>query len=318
MAEYDCKIKWNMLSLPEWEKRYKRIAYSTLCQSYEYAQALCMVQHQRSRWGLIEINAQEAGLVQILDAGLFGNFIHGLHLDRGPLWFDGFGSIEHVSAFFTAFNREFPNRFGRRRRIIPEVKHSPATIQALKASGLRLINDCGYETIWLDLHPQLAELRAGLDKKWRNMLTKAEKENIEIKLETTGKGAEAFLQAYQADRITKGYKGPSVKLTSALIKTFAAKNRAWICTARLDKRDIAAILVLCHGSSATYQIGWNTQNGRKTAAHNLLLWHVIMRLKDNDYCYFDLGGVNDETAKGVKKFKEGLGGFAQLYTGHYI
>ena len=318
MTQCDCKIKWNILSLPEWEERFSAIPYSTLCQSYEYAQAICPIQHQKARWGLIEINDQEAGLVQILEAGILGNLLHGLHLDRGPLWFDGFGSAVHIKAFFDSFNREFPNRFGRRRRIIPEVLHGAAAMSMLKGSNLTLVNDHGYETIWLDLQSDSAELRENLDKKWRNALSKAERAGLEITCDEAGQGAAAFLMGYSADRAAKGYDGPSVKLSAAIIKAFGAKNRAWICTAQLDKRDIAAILVLCHGSSATYQIGWSSEEGRNTSAHNLLLWHAIQRLKQNGYRYLDLGGVNDESAKGVKKFKEGLGGHARRYAGQYI
>ena len=61
-----CVIKWNTLSIEEWEKKFSRLPRSNILQSYTYARVVCPLQKQKARWGVIEIDGIEAGLVQIL------------------------------------------------------------------------------------------------------------------------------------------------------------------------------------------------------------------------------------------------------------
>ena len=43
----------------------------------------------------------------------------------------------------------------------------------------------------------------------------------------------------------------------------------------------------------------------------------MLALKEKGYRDLDLGGVNDGDAKGVKLFKEGMGGTTVTLIGHY-
>ena len=85
----------------------------------------------------------------------------------------------------------------------------------------------------------------------------------------------------------------------------------------LNGKTIAAVLIVCHGICATYQAGWTTKRGKDTAAHNVLLWQSVIELKKRDIHTLDLGGVNDKTAKNVKRFKEGMGGQLVTLAGQY-
>lgn len=310
-----CKIEWNALALADWESRFAQVRRATLLQSYDYARAACPLYRQKARWGLIRMGGEEAGLVQILEAGILGNALHALMLDRGPLWFDGYGNEAHSEAFFRAFAAAFPARPGRRRRVIPEIPEEQAAL--VERCGFRRLDRPGYRTIWLDLTLPEEALRAGLDKKWRNALTKAERGPLAVEWDTGGKTLPWLLTNYQSDKVKKGYDGPSAKLIHALAGTFAPKGGFLIGRALLDNQAVAAILVLCHGGAATYQIGWSADEGRKHAAHNLLLWQAVCRLKETGIRDFDLGGVSDE-GHGLAKFKEGLGGQSVIYAGHYV
>ena len=86
------------------------------------------------------------------------------------------------------------------------------------------------------------------------------------------------------------------------------RQEAVIFNAMEGDEVVAAILVFLHGSSATYQVGWTTGAGRKLGAHHQLLWRAVVQLKERGVLDFDLGGINDDGAAGVKKFKQGLGG----------
>ena len=84
-----------------------------------------------------------------------------------------------------------------------------------------------------------------------------------------------------------------------------------------DGQDIAAVLFLVHGQCATYQVGWSSDAGRENCAHHLLLWQGRSVLKRYGVNALDLGGINDETAQGIKKFKEGTGAKISKLVGHY-
>lgn len=303
-----CNIHWNTLTFSEWEQRFKRLKRANLLQSYPYARAMCEMHNQRARFGLIHIDEQEAGMVQILEIGILKNLIHAVILDRGPLWFDNFGSFEHFQSFLNAFNQEFPARIGRKRRIIPEIEHSDAVLEALQAAKFKKQSSKGYETIWLDLTQDPEMLRGALKKNWRGTLNKAEKADLTLEWDDKGVHFAWLMEHYAKDRAAKGYDGPSLKLLQHLRKYFAPSGNIMIGRALHGVKPIAGVLILTHGTGATYQIGYASEDGRKYGAHHALLWDALHVLKQRNIQDFDLGGINDETAKGVQQFKMGMGG----------
>ncbi len=307
MAE--CVIDWSPMSLAAWDGYFKSIRRSTLLQHFTYAQANRAVNQTGTKHGIIKIDGANAGLIQLAEVGILNNLIHAVSLDRGPLWFDGYGTAEHAAAFFCTFARQFPKRLGRKIRLLPELKDNNRNRMSVARAGfLRRDGAPGYQTIWLDLTESAEKLRANLNGKWRNILSKSERSCLAISDDWSGTTAVDFLNAYEADRIARGYDGPSTKLLGQLLDFMVPRQEALILNATERGRLVAAILILLHGSSATYQVGWTSTSGRRLGAHHQLLWQAMLRLKNRGIRDFDLGGVNDEGAKGVKKFKQGLGG----------
>ncbi len=310
----ECAIEWNVLSLPEWEARFTRICRSNLLQSYPYAQAACVFNHQKARWGLIKIDGQEAGLVQILETGIFKKAFHAVILDRGPLWLPGYGAPEHIIAFLMAFDQAFPRRFGRKRRIIPELDHAQAMLVPFKA----VARVKPYQTIWLDLARDEDVLRAALEKKWRNALSKAERENLRTEWEQNpGVALDWLLLHHEAHRTMKNFRAASPKFIRLLANFFAPRGAVLVGRAFVGNDAVAGVLFFRHGASATYQVGWSGEAGRKVNAHQLLLWQGMTRLKNDGVLNIDLGGIND-VAEGVRTFKEGMGGEIVTLSGLYI
>ena len=312
----DCTIEWNSLDLPGWEARFSTIRRSTLLQSYAYARGVCPVYHQTANWGLIRIGGAEAGLVQMLEAKLFGRALHAMAIDRGPLWFPGFGGVMHIRAFFDEIQRQFPGRFGRRRRIIPEIPKSPAAGGILEQAGFFYIGP-EYTTTWLDLTPAAEDLRARLKGNWRGHLTKAERGPLNVEWDEKGLFLEELAAGYAADQAAQNYPGPSPKIVRAVGQSFIKDGNCMIGRAVLDSRTAASILILCHGRAATYQVGWSDADGRKHGGHYRLLWEALSRLKDKGITDFDLGGINDDSAENVSAFKDGLGGSRVTLAGLY-
>ena len=303
-----CTIEWNFQDLEYWSQCFSRINRSNLLQCHSYGVAIARQNHQRINKGLIYRNGEPAGLVQILEAGIFKNSIHAIVLDRGPLWFDGYGSLEDMKAFLDAFSMQFPRRFGRKVRIIPEIKNSNRSKILMEKCGFRPASEHGYQTIWLDLRKEQEVLRKELKKSWRNCLSQAERKGLEITWSDEDENFSWLMKHYSMDKHTKGYDGPSVKTMIALAGEFSRGKNMLIGTAMLDSQPIAAILTFVHGKSATYQIGYSSEEGRKSKAHYLLLWSVLKQLKERKVDDFDLGGINEKDAKGVRDFKLGMGG----------
>ncbi|MEM1200237.1 MAG: GNAT family N-acetyltransferase, partial [Pseudomonadota bacterium] len=297
------------MSPDTWESAFKSIRRSTLLQHFPYAQANRAVNQTGARHGMIQIEGEPAGLVQVSEVGVLRNIVHAVSLDRGPLWFEGYGGQEHLAAFFDAFASEFPKRLGRKMRLLPEAKDNGPNRSAISKAGYGRRDEMpGYETIWLALDEDPKTLRAKLNGKWRNILSKSERSGLSVSEDWSGETATHFLKTYEADRTEKGYDGPSIKLLVQLFKHMVPRGEAVIFNAEHDGETVAAILVLLHGSSATYQVGWTTDTGRKLGAHHHLLWRAVLSLKEKGILDLDLGGINDESARGVKKFKQGLGG----------
>ena len=306
-----CEIKWNSLSATEWQSRFDTIRRSNLLQCYEYALAACPINNQIARWGLIVINGQEAGLVQIFEVSIFKRLIHVVSLDRGPLWFDGFGSADDWATFWQVFDVEFKPRFGRMRRIMPESDKQIYHMARKQAYP-------PYQTIWVDLTQDEESLRKAMKKNWRNALSKALRTEMEVREDLPEKHIHWLLKQYADDRQQRQYKGASVRLIMAMVKSFLPRQQMLLMRAMKDGKAIAGILVFIHGCSATYQIGWTDPDaGRQHNAHHFLLWHAMLRLKARGIMDFDLGGVNDFSAAGVKLFKEGLGGETYELCGTY-
>lgn len=317
LTRIHCTIEWNSLSLDAWEDRFSRIRRTNLLQSYDYAYAVCPLKRQRARWGLIRIDGAEAGLVQILEAGILHHLIHAIQLDRGPLWFESYGSAEHQAAFFSVFAALFPARWMRRRRVLPEISDDPDFQETFRKLGYRRAHTPGYETIWVDITPAETILRAHLKGKWRNRLVAAEKAGFDIRWDWTGKELPFLLRQHEKSMTEKNFLGPSASFLMVLAKRFLTRRKMLIGTAYLGEERTGIVLFFLHGCGATYQIGWASDVGRKQAAHNILLWQACLILQKEGIQDIDLGGVNDDGAAGVKLFKEGLGGDLVRYIGQY-
>src|SRR5690606_16089660 len=101
---------------------------------------------------------------------------------------------------------------------------------------------------------------------------------------------------YAADKAARGYNG----IPPALLKNYATiltqRGDVILLQAMKDGEAVAFIVVSAHGRSATYLVGWTSDQGRDLCAHHFLLWKAVLRLKDMGIKEFDLGGINEDGA----------------------
>ncbi|MEM6811391.1 MAG: GNAT family N-acetyltransferase [Pseudomonadota bacterium] len=311
-----CTIQWNALTLDQWQERFSQIHRSNILQAYHYAQAIRPVKGQTAKWGLISMDGVEAGLVQISEAKTLFGLLHAVILDRGPLWFEGFGSAVHIKLFFDEMNSLYPLRFGRKRRVIPEIEQGAAIEQIIRQCGFEKTSHPSYQTLWWDLTIDDDEARKNLKKNWLSSLKKVEKSNAKIEWDCEGNFYEELKNYYILDKVDKGYEGISPKLLDNLALFSTQENPMVIGRVKVNSETVAGVLFLIHGRSATYQIGWSSSKGRQICAHHHLLWRARAELRRYNIEQVDLGGINN-AAKGLSQFKQGTGAEPITLAGHY-
>lgn len=305
----ECHLRWNALSLPDWQDKFAVIKRSNLLQSYDYALAMRVARFQTPRWAQIFIDGNEAGLVQIFQVRLLGGITGAVTCDRGPLWLDGYGSDEHFEAFMEAFSKAYPKRLFWRRRMIPEHPPCPELDRMMQDHGFKRQAGDPYKTLWLDLTQDEGDLKAAMHKNWRNALHKAERETKDGKVTFTDTPPSDYpdlLRLYDQDRKARIYQGPDARFVATLSRITAASNNFLMGRLNGSQGVQAFIVIYKHGAVATYQIGWTSALGREKNAHNLLLWRAALILKEQGIVSFDLGGIHDKEP-GIFKFKKNMG-----------
>lgn len=172
-----------------------------------------------------------------------------------------------------------------------------------------------YRTFILDLAPPLEELHRNLDKKWRNQLTRAEKNGLKIVMGTGTEEYGRFSEMYRQMQDRKTFE------TSVDIEEFAEiqanlpeVERMQILICMQNEVPVAGIVASAMGDSAIYLLGATSDEGLNAKGSYLLQWTLIQWLKEKGVRWYDLGGIDPEKNPGVYHFKKGLSGtdFRQL------
>jgi lipid II:glycine glycyltransferase (peptidoglycan interpeptide bridge formation enzyme) len=301
------ELEWKERKIEEWRSYLLKVPRTNYLQSIPFARAVLESDKKVTRIGLIRDGERELGILSLQELKI--GPLHVIHLYRGPLWFDENPPESHLREFAKLFDREFPRRLLRFRRWIPEWRESSV--------AKKILHECGffprsqtYETAIVDLRLSEDELRKSMRSNWRNHLNQGQRSGMLVSADWKGGTAKLFLHRYEIDRKAKKYHGRSISFMRTEMSLALAYQEMAILWGVKDGKSIAAILVLIHGNSASYRLGWTTDEGRDCHAHNVLLWEAVMILKKRGVAYFDLVGVEPTTAAGLTHFKSGMGGEA--------
>ena len=196
-------------------------------------------------------------------------------------------------------------------------------VEALRLSRLDLINGeaeddivmqaAGYRMVMTPAHvaslPLLRDPAAQLAQahvKWRNAARKLHRSGLRIaRPRVTPVLLGWLLQAEAQQQRRKRYRALPSGLTEVMVN--AQPEDALILTACRGNAVHAAILILCHGSAATYHLAWSDTDGRAASAHHGLLMAAADRLAQRGVTRLDLGSVDTVNAPGLARFKIGTG-----------
>jgi lipid II:glycine glycyltransferase (peptidoglycan interpeptide bridge formation enzyme) len=203
-------------------------------------------------------------------------------------------------------------------RIVPNAFVGSPRASVLQSALCRFdtepsLPDNTYRTFLLDLAPGLEELRRRLDAKWRNHLSRAEKNNLRV-IAGTGKDEfRTFCLIYNQMRKRKTFETTvDVEEFGRIQENLAEPHRMRTLICEDKGVAVAGLVVSAMGDSAIYLLGATSGDGMKSQGAYLLHWTAIQWLKERGIRWYDLGGIDPIANPGVYSFKKGFSG-ADVY-----
>lgn len=164
----------------------------------------------------------------------------------------------------------------------------------------------------VDLIAPRAARRAKLHQNWRHQLGQAEASALRI-LHRPLKPDHPLLALDARQSRARRYQNWPTALTSAFASI--APDQTHVFTALHRGHPVAHMLMLTHGTRATYHIGHTNDQGRALHAHNLILWEAMNILAARGITALELG---PETTPQIDRFKRRAGAQAAPTGGTWL
>jgi lipid II:glycine glycyltransferase (peptidoglycan interpeptide bridge formation enzyme) len=199
-------------------------------------------------------------------------------------------------------------------RILPTAFVGSPRAAAIQSAFCRFdsepgLSDNTYRTFLLDLAPGLEELRKKLDAKWRNHLSRAEKNNLKVIAGSRIAEFRTFCQIYNQMRKRKTFETTvDVEEFGRIQEDLAEPHRMRVLICEDQGVPVAGLVASAMGDSAIYLLGATSYDGLKSQGAYLLQWTIIRWLKENGIRWYDLGGIDPIVNPGVYSFKKGFCG----------
>ncbi len=323
--------KWQVheLGRNEWDIFWERCTSTNLLQSWEYGEAKKEAESwQPYRILISDENDLPIALAQVLVKEL--PFVGGVaRLNRGPLLINNSNPPNPFPDQFIIFSVLRRYAFQKKWwiiRVAPEIENSIASMKRLKSIGGKWLS---HRSKWASGRIQLENdesvLLMQLKGKWRGGLRKSQKLGVQVdSTYVTEETIEILLQEYDKLQKNREFGG----IPNAIIKNLAEQKRStnWnfnLYFARQKQSTensliIGSLVTMRSGDTCTYLIGTTNEIGRKLQANSLLLWEAIIHAKKLGCRWFDIGGLSEETPKGIAEFKKGLNAIPYNLVGEWL
>jgi len=306
------KVTWDAIDAATWDAHHARTG-AALQQDWAYGACMKILGvHVLRAW--VTRDSAPIALAQFI-VRYFGGQLASMALcSLGPVWLVPVTAKEKELAY-QALKKTIPlNKL----RLVLFTPAQEAGADLGLSPWRRVMT--GQSTVVIDISKSVDDLRAGLDRRWRLPLAHAEKSDLKIHRVGTNPGQYRWLlDAEMQQREKRGFIGLPLQFFDLYVQSRQQPSKN-ILTMRADiGRDrVAGMMFLIHGESATYQVGWTSEEGREQNAHHLILWHAIEELQSRGVRVLDLGGVNTIRSAGVARFKISTGGRVVTYAGSFF
>jgi lipid II:glycine glycyltransferase (peptidoglycan interpeptide bridge formation enzyme) len=221
---------------------------------------------------------------------------------------------EAVACMAEALEAEYVRKRKLFLRILPNAFHGSPRATAIQSAFCRFEPEPAvpaniYRTFVLDLAPGLDELRRKLDAKWRNHLSKAEKNNLRVIAGSGSDEYQTFCKIYNEMRRRKTFETTvDVEEFGRIQEDLSEPHRMRILICEDKGVPVAGLVTSAMGDSAIYLLGATSEDGMKSQGAYLLQWTMIQWLKEQGVRWYDLGGIDPVGNPGVYSFKKGFSG----------
>ena len=221
---------------------------------------------------------------------------------RGPVW----ASDAMPTDRSTALQRSGP-------RVLNVEDPDPVVLSAAGYRQILTPASIAELPLWPDDGLQIAQCNG----KWRNALTQARRKGIDPRPVPADRDLLDWLLHRDAgQQRQKGYRGLPAHFVRSLVAAAPHESRIWIAGPRVAP--LAAMLILRHGLSATYLLGWSGRAGRAASAHHAILMAAATRLGVQGCRSLDLGLIDTVNAPGLARFKIGSGARVRTLGGTWL
>lgn len=306
-------LRWEHLPQAEWEEFHAR-QHGALQQAWAYGEALTSLDVTMLR-AMVWVDGTLVAIAQFMCRRMLG-YISLASCSRGPVFHPDLSPVQRAE-IYKRLRQSIP--LSRLKVLLFSPDRPSEEVDGAETRGMSRVMT-GYSTVLLDLTAALPSLKAGLEGKWRNRLSKAlSNDKLRVHVQPSLKRCEWLLGKELDQREAKKFHGLPTTFVQAYIAAAADHRQAFVVAhAELGKNSVGGMLFLIHGRVASYHMGWADEAGRELNAHNLLLWESLAYLQGLGIEVLDLGGVNTHDLPGISRFKLGTGGRAVTLAGTYF
>ena len=241
-------------------------------------------------------------------------------MNRGPLW-QGSGNADQTTfpEIMKVMRAHWVDRNGFYLRVAPPLlKENPMRSLPLASNFIASREGKGWSSGRIDLSPPVERIRQGLDKKWRNSLSRAERAGFTVASDEES-SFERTLRQYRKLLTENRF---STTLTEKFLRCLRSCAKGGtefhVLGAEKNGQFAGGIIIVRYFEVAEYLVGAINDVGRTANAGQFLLWQAICRMRSAGCTKFDLGGLDPEmTPSGVLRFKGGLNAEPYEYVGEF-
>lgn len=308
-------IIWDECNQSKWENSLMAVGKSNLLQSWAYGEAKAEVEGWKVHRGMIQKSGSNIAMCQALVKSL--PFVEIIRINRGPLWLRNPEASEEISMVLKLIIGQ--HRWNKKKVLLiaPELNDQAGNLVSLFNARYHKYGKECWCSAWLDLQKTEGELRRGLNGKWRNMVSFAERAGLVFKISHTDEDFFGLMDKYQQQMLERNFKGISINLLIALRKQ-GDSRQLLVMQAIYNETPVAGLIIAKHGLACTYLVGWNSTEGRQQKANNFLLWNSLLEMKSRGCLWFDLGGIDEVNTPDIARFKRGLNGQEYRLVGEYF
>lgn len=305
-------IEWDKCSEREWNRLLESAATHAFQQSWGYGEALREFGAPVTR-AVVKVDGTIVALAQI-HSKTYVKFITLKMAMFGPVWL---GQVDDATkaATYKQLKQELKGRYPTFRVFMPNSDDAAV----FKQLGMKQVVS-GYSTAMIDLRQSEDTLIKNMNRMWRNYAKAETAGELEFKVHVVGQKPSQYAWILEKELEATGKKGYDTvnPLLVPKYQNHAGKETVMAFRAEADRENVAAVLMLVHGNTATYHMGWANEKAKELGAPTVLLWSAMRKLKAKGIEWFDLGGLNTKDLAGIARFKLNSGGELVTLPGSYL